>query len=188
MRAALAAGLLACGCTTPPKASPAEAYARALEAGQLDAAYALTTPSFQAQLSAAQFRERFADPAARRARAEAVRGGLAELTRAAPELFGQDATEAPEAVVLQFAKAIQAGDFDEARRCLSASLRQRYSVEALSRDFRAEPTALARLDRAVVAAEGVPLREGDTVRFPLKSGGGVVVVREGAGWKLEALE
>jgi hypothetical protein len=190
VRGASAAGLLAfvLGCATAPRASPAEGYARALDAGQLDAAYALTSPSFQAQVSAAQFRERFADPAARKARALAVREGLSELARAAPELFAEDATEAPQAVILQFAKAVRAGAFDEARRYLSAALRQRYSGEELSRDFRAEPSATARLERAVVAAEGIPVKEGGTVRFPLAGGGAVVVVREGAGWKLDALE
>jgi hypothetical protein len=179
-------GLLGCASTGPTP--PAEGYAHALETGQLDAAYALTTPAFQSQLSLEQFRVRFSDPAARSARAAAVREGLAELAQAAPELFGKDATEAPEAIILHFATAIRAAHFDEGWRCLSAALRKRYSVEGLAQDFRAEPAASARLERAVLAAEGIPVRDADTVRFPLPGGGSVVVVRERDGWKLEALE
>jgi hypothetical protein len=179
-------GFLGCASTRP--VSPAEGYAHALETGQLDAAYAFTTPSFQSQVSQEQFRARFADAAVRNARAAAVRRGLAELAQAAPELFGKDTTEAPEAVILHFATAIRAAHFDEGWRCLSAALRKRYSVEGLAQDFRAEPTASARLERAVLAAEGIPVTEGDTVRFPLPGGGAVVVVRERDGWKLEALE
>ncbi len=175
-------------CATPGPTPPAEAYARALQAGQLDAAYALTAPAFRAQVSADAFRARFADPAARRARAAAVRDGLDALTRSAPELFGADQTEVPEAVILRFAAAVRAADFEEARRCLSAELRARYSPELLARDFHAEPTAAERLERAVVAAEGIPTQEANRVRFPLPGGGAVVVLREADGWRLEALE
>jgi hypothetical protein len=179
-------GLLGCASARP--VSPAEAYAQALETDQLDKAYALTTPSFQSQVSEQQFRVRFSDASARTARAAAVRQGLAELAQAAPELFGTDGTELPEAVILRFVSAVRAQHFEEAWRCLSAPLRQRYSVEGLSRDFHAEPTATARLERAVKAAEGIPVRAGDTVRFPSAGGGAVIVVHEGDGWRLEALE
>jgi hypothetical protein len=185
---ALWATLSMLGCASTRAVAPAEQYAHALETDQLDAAYALTTQAFQSEVSLAQFRTRFSDPAARSARAAAVREGLAELAEAAPELFGKDATEPPEAVILHFATAIRAGRFDEGWRCLSATLRQRYSVEALAQDFRAEPGASARLERAVLAAEGIPVKAGDTVRFPVPGGGAVVVVREGDGWKLQALE
>ena len=176
------------GCATAGPSSPAEAYARALEAGQLDAAYALTSPSFRAQVSADAFRTRFSDSAARAARAQAVRDGLAELTRSAPELFGEDRTEAPEAVILRFVSSVRGGQFEQAWRCLSEALRARYTVQLLARDFHAEPTAEARLQRAVLAAEGTPLAEGPRVRFPVPGGGAVVVLREADGWKLEALE
>lgn len=176
------------GCATARPVSPADAYAQALEAGQLDQAYALTTPSFQSQVSAQQFRVRFSDVPARTARAAAVRAGLAELAQAAPELFGTDTTEAPEAVILRFVSAVHGQRFDEARQCLSAALRQRYSVEALSQDFQAEPAAAGRLQRALLAAEGIPVRVGESVKFPTASGGAVVVVHERDGWKLEALE
>jgi hypothetical protein len=189
MRWQVAAGaLMLLGCASPRSASQAEAYARALDEGHLDAAYALTTPAFQAQVSAEGFRKRFADPAARRARAAAVREGLAELSRAAPELYGTDATEAPEAVVLRFVNAVRTKRFEEAWHCLSGSLRGRYSVEVLSQDFQAEPTASARLERAVLAAEGIPVKDGQTIRFPVAGGGAVVVLHESDGWKLEALE
>ncbi len=176
------------GCATPPPAPPAQAYAQALEAGHLDAAYALTTPAFRAQVTPEAYQARFADPAARAARAAAVRSGLAALAEAAPELFGRDETEAPEAVILRFAAAVRAGHFEEARGCLTAALRSRYSATLLAADFRDEPGAPARLERAVLAAEGTPVQEGNRVRFPLGGGGAVVVVRETEGWRLLALE
>jgi hypothetical protein len=179
-------GWLGCASTGPE--SSARGYAQALESNHLDAAYALTSKSFQAQVSLEQFRVRFSDAAARSARAAAVRGGLAELAQSAPELFGQDTTEAPEAVILRFVSAVRASHFDEGWRCLSAALRKRYTVEGLAEDFRQEPGAAARLERAVLAAEGTPVKEADTVRFPLPGGGAVVVVRERDGWKLESLE
>ncbi len=176
------------GCATPQPAAPAGAYAQALEAGQLDAAYVLTTEAFRAQVSQKAFQARFADPAARAARAAAVRGGLAALAEAAPELFGRDETEAPEAVILRFAAAVRAGHFEEARGCLTAALRGRYNAELLASDFREEAGASARLKRAVLAAEGTPVKDGSQVRFPLGGGGAVVVVREAEGWRLLALE
>ena len=176
------------GCATPSPTPPPEAYARALDANRLEQAYALTTPSYRTRVSPGEFQARYADPEARRARALAIRDSLAELARTAPELFGEDAGEGPEAVMLRFATAIRAGHFDEGWHCLSAELRKRYSVEALSRDFRAEPGAAGRLERAVLAAEGTPVKEGDVVRFPLAGGGAVLVLHESDGWKLAALE
>jgi hypothetical protein len=186
---AAAATLALLGCASANNGtSSAEAYARALDEGHLEAAYALTSPAFQAQVSAESFRLRFADAGARKARAAAVREGLAELAQAAPELYGTDSTEAPEAVILRFASAVRASHFDEAWRCLSASVRGRYSVEALARDYQAEPTALARIERAVLAAEGIPEKDSHSVRFPIAGGGAVVVQKESDGWKLAALE
>ena len=176
------------GCAGAQSSSPAQSYLAALDSGQLDAAYALTSPAFRDQVSADEFRARFSDPAARAARAAAVRDGLAELARAAPELFGKDVTEAPEAVILRFVAAVRAGHFEKAWACLSATLRKRYSAELLSQDFYAEPSASARLERALLAAEGVPAKDGQRVRFPVAGGGAVVVLQEQDGWKLEALE
>ncbi|MGO9831895.1 MAG: hypothetical protein ACLPJH_17310 [Myxococcaceae bacterium] len=176
------------GCATAQPSSPAQAYLAALDSGQLDAAYALTSPAFRAQVSGEEFRARFADPAARQARAAAVREGLAELARAAPELFGMDETEVPEAVILRFVAAVRAGNFEQACACLSATLRQRYSAELLRVDFHAEPSAAERLERAAVAAQGIPVRDGTRVSFPVPGGGAVVVVQEQEGWKLEALQ
>jgi len=183
-----AALLALAGCAQAPGPSTAEAYARALEAGKLDQAYRLTAPAFQAQVSESDFKARFSDPAARAARAAAVRGGVADLTRAAPEVFGPAAADRPAEVVVRFAAAVRAGRFDQAWELLSLPLRTRYTPELLSRDFRAEPAAAARLERAVVAVEGVPVREGPTVRYPLGGGGAVVLFQEPGGWRLEALE
>jgi hypothetical protein len=187
-RPQLLALLALLGCATTSTPSPAEAYARALDAGQLETAYALTTPAYRAQVTEEQFRVRFADPAARAARAAAVRDGMGALARAAPELFGPPAAERPVEVVLRFATAVRAGHFDQARNCLGAALRERYTAELLERDYRSLPSAAARLERALVAVEGLPVVDGEAVRFPVSGGGAVVVRREPDGWKLEALE
>jgi hypothetical protein len=187
-RPLMVATLAVLGCAMPGPASPAEAYARALDAGRLDAAYALTTTNFRATVSSEEFHARYPDAATRSARARAVREGLAELARAAPELYGAEATERPEAVILRFASAIHASDFEEAWRCLGADLQKRYTVDSLSRDFRAEPGANSRLSRALLAAEGTPTRDGDTLRFPVAGGGAVTVLHQSDGWRLEALE
>jgi hypothetical protein len=186
-RPLVVATLVILGCATAGPSSPAEAYAQALDAGRLDAAYALTTSSFRARVSSEEFNARYADPAARSARARVVRDGMAELARAAPELYGE-ATERPEAVILRFASAIRASHFEEAWRCLGTDLQKRYSVDSLSRDFHAEPAANTRLERALLAAEGTPMKDGDTLRFPLGGGGAVVVLHQSDGWRLEALE
>ncbi|HXX32482.1 MAG TPA: hypothetical protein VEJ89_17395 [Myxococcaceae bacterium] len=182
----LALGLI--GCAHAPPFSPATEYAQALEAGNLDRAYALTTSSFQSQVSLDQFRERFRDPAAREARVAAVRAGLSQLAAAAPELLGPPGADRPAEVVVLFGEAVRAGRFDRAWGLLSTPLRERYTPELLARDFRTEPTASARLARALVAVEGIPVPEAGGVRFPVAGGGSVVVRREPAGWKLEALE
>jgi hypothetical protein len=83
---------------------------------------------------------------------------------------------------------VRAGHFDVATRCLAAGLRARYSAELLARDFQAEPGAQTRLERAVLAAEGIPQPDGPRMRFPLAGGGAVVVAQEADGWRLEALE
>lgn len=180
--------LAALGCAVPRPASPAAAYAHALDAGQLDAAYALTTPAFRAGTSEADFRARLADPVARAARALAVRDGLGALARAAPELFEAAPAAFPGGVVIRFSAAVRAGRFDQAQACLAAGLRARYTPELLARDYRAEPAASARLERALVAVEGVPVQAGDSVRFPVGGGGSVVLRREPDGWRIESLE
>lgn len=185
-RRAVALALLALsGCATAPAASRAEAYLEALRAGRLDAAYALTSPAYRAKVSRDEFRLRFSDADARQAHATAVEEGLAQ---AAPELFGVTTAEPPQAIVLRFTAAVRAGRFEEAWRCLSAPLRTRYSVEALSRDYALEPTARARLERAARATEAAGVREGNTVRFPVDGGGAVLLVEEKDGWRLGALE
>jgi hypothetical protein len=178
--------LAACAAQTPGPS--VQAYVRALEAGQLDAAYSLTTPAYRAQVSIEQFRTRFTEAAARTAHAAAVQDAQAQLSFAAPELFGPEAAPPPGATVRAFAAAVRAGNFEEAWRRLSAPLRMRYSVEALAEDFSRAPDAAARLERAVVAAEDRPVPAGTAVRFPLKGGGAVVVIEEGDGWKLQALK
>jgi hypothetical protein len=173
------------GCATSAPSSRPEAYVQALKLGRLEAAYALTTSAFRAEVSEADFRRLFADGAARTAHAAAIEEGLA---RAAPELFLGATSDVPAGVILRFSAAVHAGHFEEAWRCLSAALRARYSVEALARDFAAEPTAAARLERAARAAEGPGVTEGSTVRFPVAGGGAASVVKESDGWRLAALE
>jgi hypothetical protein len=173
------------GCAASAPSSKEEAYVRALTSGHLETAYALTTSAFRAEVTEADFRRRFSDEATRKAHAAAIEEGLA---RAAPELFAAAPADVPANVVLRFSSAVHEGHFEDAWRCLSAALRARYSVEALARDFAAEPSAAARLERAALAAEGSGVTEGSTVRFPVPGGGAVSVVRESDGWRLAALE
>ncbi|MFP2932897.1 hypothetical protein ACLESO_48670 [Pyxidicoccus sp. 3LG] len=75
--------LVAPACATTPRepVSIAEAYARALDEGRLQDAYALTNGSPEGEVA---FLERYSDETTRRERAAAVRTGTAMLEARAP--------------------------------------------------------------------------------------------------------
>jgi hypothetical protein len=186
VRALVVILLLAAGCATPPRSSPAEAYLAALERNDLDTAWSLTSSRFREGTDRAAFQARLADPAARAAHVARVRAALAET---APELLdvpppsGQPA-EAVRAVV----RAARAGDFAEAWRWLAAPERARYTPERLARDFQAAPGTEQRLSQALAAVERPGETAGAETRWPLPSGGAVRVVLEDGHPRVAALE
>lgn len=97
--------------------------------------------------------------------------------------------EGPALALAAFVAAVDGGRFDEAYGLLSGRWRARLTPERL-RDDLAEGGALAvdRLARARLAAGGSVRREGDLARFPIGDGKAVRLVREGSGWKIDALE
>lgn len=194
----LAALLAGCVTTRGPDAA-VEAYARALEDGQLQEAWRSLGEgggSWEA------FQARYADPALRRARAAELRAALPALRAVGPGVELAPGTEGwrvvepasqaagtPEDTLRAFLRAAQGGDFSAAYRLLAAPQRARYTPELLARDFRAEPSAGARLARAREALAASPQRPSDgEALFPIGSGRAVRLVREGGVWRVAALE
>lgn len=96
----------------------------------------------------------------------------------------------PRQIVQAFAAAVEAGRFEEAWGLLSARWRGRLTPERLAADL-AEGGALGRdrLIRARLAAStSEPSFHEGTAAFPLAEGRAVRLLREGASWRLDALE
>ena len=186
--AALAAVM---GCAHAFRPDPA-AYAQALSQGELDRAYQLTAPGYQARVPLTQFRAEYATPKAREARALAIRRALADQAAAAPELFdgAPDQAEigAAREVLRAFVDAAEARRFGAVWQLLAAPLRARYTPERLEREFFQEPLAADRVRRAKEAAERPAERDGDSVRFPIAPGKAVVLTREADGYRIAAIE
>jgi hypothetical protein len=214
--AALQAGVQAgvqAGCVTArgPEAA-ARAYAQALEAGRLEEALGHVAPG---STTAEAFRVRYASPEARAARAAEVRAALDGLRAVGPGVEAVPgeggawrlvepaagagsagsagglaaAAATPERALGAFLDAAGAGDFTAAYALLAGPLRERYTPEALARDFRAEPEAASRLARARAALARPAERASDAeARFPLGPQRAVRLVREPDGWRVAALE
>jgi len=206
-RALVALCLAALGCETPSSAwgtcragaptgpeTALEAYARALESGRLDDAYALTT-SRDEGLSLGAFEARYADPAARARRASEVRAASTALRASGPgaalsfdrgwRVQEPDASRA----LARFVAAAEGGDFGTAYGLLAGEWRARYTPEKLASDFKAEPLSRERLARARWALDhSAPQASGGEVRFPLGGEKAVRMVREGGDFKIAALE
>jgi len=190
--------LLAPACATTPRepVSVAEAYARALDEGRLQDAYALTTNGPDGE---AAFLERYSDPTVRKARAAAVREGAAVLEARAPSLTlarsGEDwrvvearPADVPRAALRRFLDASDARDWKEAYGLLAAPLRARYTPERLKEDFEREPLARERLRRARLALNAhVRVGAGEAV-FPLGDERAVRLVLEDGEYRVAALE
>jgi len=114
---ALAALVL--GCATPRASAPTpEAYLTALQQGDLDRAWALTSERFRTTTTLEAYRSRFADASVREAHVLAVRQTLAQQ---APELLEQQpAGPRPADAVRSLVLAARAGQFREA--CLARAL------------------------------------------------------------------
>jgi hypothetical protein len=107
-----------------------------------------------------------------------------------PPPAATDADAARE-VLGRFARALEAGRFDEAHALLSARWRAGYTPGRLALDFRgAGPAAREAAERvAAQLAAGEPLeRSGDTARVALGGGRAAVLVVEAGGWRVDALE
>ncbi len=173
------------------------AYARALEAGQLDEAYALTSG-----LDRETFEARYSGQADRLRRAEEVRSA-AQGTSAPVKLelsgAGWRVVETPVAAepsdaalakqaLEAFLAAVDAGDFEQAYQRLSAPLRARYTPERLKADFLGEPRARERLDRIRANLGGRWQLTADGAALPLGEGKKVRLSREGGELHVGALE
>jgi len=189
---------LLCSCVTA--AAPegvAARYAEALRDGKLDAAYQLLDEGTRPEPAA--FRAHYADPAARRARADAILASLQKLHASTAELelvraggAWRVADPPPEAeprrALERFVSAVEGGDIQAAYLLLAPSWRDRYTPARLEKDFQLEPQAKDRLAR-VKAALGGPLEvSAEGAQLPLGGGRAVRLIKEGGGYKIAALE
>lgn len=168
-------------------------YARALEEGRLDEAFAMTASG----TSKEAFAERYRTVSVRRARAEAVRADEPALVAKAQgrsvHLVLEDGAwrvregsgESPRDVAFAFLAAAERGDFRVAYGLLAARWRARYTPELLEADFRAEPGARERLSRARHALEGTTAI---ALEFPIGDGRALRLVAEGTGYRVLSLE
>lgn len=99
-----------------------------------------------------------------------------------------DAAAAPRATVDAFLAAIDAQKFEDVHALLIKPLRDRYDVARLKADFEGEPNARQRVD-AIRAARSAAMSfsEGEA-SLPLTHERQLRLVREGADWKIAALE
>jgi hypothetical protein len=178
------------GCSHVPAKGGVEAYAEALEKGDLETAWNLTSPAYQAKVSRDRFEAAMADPAVRATKAKRLHAVLAQAEVIAPELSGRASQriEAARAALESFLSAADVRRFSEAWRWLSSDLRARYTPSSLARDFSLAPDAGDRLRRAHAAAEGAGVETGDTVSFPIAEGRAVKLVEEADGFRVAALE
>lgn len=99
--------------------------------------------------------------------------------------------EAAREVLARFARALQAGRFEEAHALLSARWRQAYTPGRLAFDLRGSGV-LGRDASARVLARlgaGVPLLRGPGwARLPVDDGRTALLVEEPGGWRVDALE
>lgn len=182
----LLAGVLV-ACATPQTAPPStEAYLAALQRGDVDQAWALTSAHFQTTTSRDAYRSRFSDPSVREAHVTAIRQALGQQ---APELLDQQQrSPAPAEAVRALVRAARAGQFREAWQWLAAPERVRATPEELERDFHEVPDVQARLSRALAAVEQPGDSSGGETRWPLPSGGAVRVIDENGQPRVAALE
>jgi hypothetical protein len=91
----------------------------------------------------------------------------------------------------RFARALEAGRFEEARALLSARWRGAYTAGRLALDFRGAGPSAQEAARRVLAAlsTGAPLqRDGERAQLAVGPGKAAVLVAEGGAWRVDALE
>lgn len=110
--------------------------------------------------------------------------------RASPPPAGVDGAAARE-VLRRFARALEAGRFEEAQGLLSARWRQAYTPGRLALDLRgAGPWGGESAARVVARlGAGEPLVRGaGTARLPTGGGRSALLVLEPGGWRVDALD
>ena len=211
--AALAALVLAAACV--PQKGPAatlDAYARALDAGKLDRAYALTAPAYRKQVSRAAFGKAYGTAAARHQGAMAARSAAGDLVVAPasdpahPVLVPRGpgwavlppkgpapapgAAAAARAAAAAFVHAVDRKDFQAAYAALTGPLRARYTPARLKADYRAAASAAqGAVDRvrAALAGGATVVVEGGRAYLPLGGGQRLRLVLEEGTWHVAAL-
>ena len=192
-------GISACAHAVSSPDDAMRSYARSLDEGRLEDAWALSS-----SLDHDRFLERYADPEARRRRAEEVRGaadGLRPLgllhdlksdtwrvVEAAPVAAPPNDAHEAEAAVEHFLASVQAGDFDAVFAELGSSWRARYTPQRLEADFQSEPAVAGRLARIRAALPGRWELTPEGPQLPLGEGKRLKLRREGDGLKVVALE
>lgn len=177
----------------------ARSYARALDEGRVDDAWALSAP-----LDRGQFAARYADPVVRRKRAEALTGAAdghpsaAIAIEAGPSGWRVIETQTPvapladeqqaRALVNHFLTAIDSADFETVFADLSSTWRARYTPARLKDDFSSEPAAMSRLARIRAALPGHWELTTAGPQLPLGEGKTLKLLREGGALKVAALE
>lgn len=106
---------------------------------------------------------------------------------------GGTSEAAARATLGRFARALEAGRFDEANRLLSARWRSAYGPGRLALDHSgAGPAAGEAARRVLLRLEaGAPLvrdEGGARLSLPLDGGRAAVLVAEAGGWRVDALE
>ncbi len=91
-------------------------------------------------------------------------------------------------VVQRFVMASEAGRFEEVLSLLARPLRERYSVELLTRDFGTDPLASARLSQIKLKATGPFIETKETASLEWSAGRSLRLVREFEGWRIAAIE
>jgi hypothetical protein len=124
------------------------------------------------------------------AAALALAAACAGVGGAPPPPSGTDAAAARE-VLRRFARAHEAGRFEEAHALLSARWRAATTPGRLALDWRGAGAgareAAARV-RARAEAGGPLERSGGAARLPLGAGRAALLVAEPGGWRVDALE
>ncbi|HET8541492.1 MAG TPA: hypothetical protein VFL83_16565 [Anaeromyxobacter sp.] len=98
---------------------------------------------------------------------------------------------AARAALERFARDLQEGRFEDAHRLLSARWRDAYTPGRLAMDFGGGGPAVREAAARVRAAlsDGGPIeRDGPRARLPVGEGRAAVLVAEGGGWRVDAIE
>lgn len=179
----------------------AERYAQALKDDRLRDAYALTSESFRSEVGFDAFAKHYAASADRTRKADELlsaqqwhlHGSSGEFIAVA-DRSGWSVVEPqllegrPRRTLEAFLGAVDRGDFAAAYAQLTGTWRALYTPERFAEDFAAEPNAKERLARAR-AAMNQPVRWiAGGAEFPIGDGRAVRLLREGADYKLAAIE